>query len=102
MAIDISFDFRSDAGGRDPDSHSPTLKRYHRLLWSKRLPSGASFDLTDTTPGKYLYHRSNLGEFYLTSDSVIQTFTRWSKTKALSEKFPPQENEAFFSLAYTI
>jgi len=102
MTIDVSFDFRTDAGGQDPDSYSPTLRRYHRLLWSKPLPSGAFFDLSDTTPGKYLYHRSNLGEFFLTSDSVMQTFTRWKRTEALSEQFPPQENEAFFSLAYTI
>ena len=62
MVIDIAFDFRSDAKGRDPDSHSPTLRSYHRLLWSKPLPSGASFDLSDTTPGVYLHHRSGLGE----------------------------------------
>jgi hypothetical protein len=102
MAIDVTFDFRTDAGGKDPDSHSPTLRRYHRLLWSKPLPSGAFFDLSDTTPGKYLYHHSNLGEFHLTSDSVIQTFTRWKRTRGLSEQFSPSENEAFFSLAYTI
>ena len=43
--IDTRFDTRSDAGGRDPDSHSKTLRRYHQLLWSKPLPSGALFDL---------------------------------------------------------
>ena len=42
MTIDIAFDFRTDAGGKDPDAYSPTLRRYHRLLWSKRLPGGAS------------------------------------------------------------
>ena len=102
MAIDIAFDFRTDAGGKDPDQCSPTLRHYHKLLWSKPLPNGALFDLSETTPGRYLYHCSDLGEFHLTSDSVIQTFTRWSKTKALSEDFSPQDNEAFFSLAYTI
>jgi hypothetical protein len=101
MVIDISFDFRTDAGGRDPDKYSPTLKRYHRLLWSKPLPSGVPFELTDA-PGRYLQHRSNLGEFFLTSDSVIQTFTRLKKTEALSVQIPKAENEAFFSLAYTI
>jgi len=101
-AIDIAFDFRTDANGRDPDKYSPTLRHYHKLLWSKPLPNGEFFDLSDTTPGEYLYHRSHLGEFHLTSDSVIQTFTRWKRTTALSEQFPPYENEAFFSLAYTI
>ena len=40
MAIDTAFDFRTDANGKDPDSHSLTLRRYHRLLWSKPLPNG--------------------------------------------------------------
>jgi hypothetical protein len=102
MAIDIAFDFRTDADDKDPDSHSPTLRRYHRLLRSKPLPSGAFFDLPDTTPGVYLHHRSSLGEFFLSSDSVIPTFTRWQSLKPITEQFPKQENEAFRTIAYTI
>ena len=50
-AIDITFDFRSDTPpGKDPDARSPTLRRYHQLLWSKPLPSGAPFELDVTTP----------------------------------------------------
>jgi hypothetical protein len=42
--VDIAFDFRTDTPpGADPDAASPTLKRYHRLLWSKPLPSGEVF-----------------------------------------------------------
>lgn len=62
MMIDITFDFRMDAGGRDPDTYSPTLRRYHRLLWSRQLPNGLLFELRDATPGVYLHHRSALGE----------------------------------------
>jgi hypothetical protein len=102
MVIDIAFDFRSDAKGKDPDSHSPTLRSYHRLLWSKPLPSGASFDLSDATPGVYLHHRSGLGEFFLSSDSVVPTFTRWPALKPITEQFPEWENEAFMTIAYTI
>lgn len=102
MTIDIAFDFRTDAGRGDPDSHSPTLRHYHRLLWSKPLPNGEFFDLSDTTPRVYLHHRSNLGEFFLTSDSVISTFTRWQSMKLITEQFPAQENEAFLTIAYTI
>lgn len=41
MIIDTAFDFRTDtAPGKDPDSHSPTLRRYHQLLWSK--PEGVT------------------------------------------------------------
>ena len=102
MAINITFDFRTDAHGNDPDSHSPTLRHYHQLLWSKPLPSGASFDLSDSTPGKYLHHRSSLGEFFLSSDSVVPTFTRWQKLKPITEQFTEKENEAFLTIAYTI
>ena len=49
--IDIAFDFRSDTPpGKDPDERSPTLRRYHQLLWSKALPNGAPFELSATTP----------------------------------------------------
>jgi hypothetical protein len=55
--FDPTFDFRTEAGiGEDPDSASPTLRAYHRLLWSKPLPSGDSFDLDDSKPGAYLHH----------------------------------------------
>ena len=37
-------------------------------------PQRGQFDLTDTTKGVYLHHRSGLGEFWLSSDSVMQTF----------------------------
>jgi hypothetical protein len=60
--IDTTFDFRTDAGGGDPDRYSPTLRRYHRLLWSKPLPGGEPFDLSDTTDGVYLHHHSHLGD----------------------------------------
>jgi hypothetical protein len=79
VLIDTSFDFRTDACGKDPDVYSPTLRRYHKLLWSKVLPSGRRFDLDDTQRGVYLYHRSDLGKFFLSSDSVMQTFTRWKR-----------------------
>src|SRR3954466_6782500 len=32
---------------------------------AKPLPSGSLFDLDDTVRGAYLYHRSELGEFFL-------------------------------------
>src|SRR4051812_8791631 len=78
MPIDVTFDFRSDSVG-DPDTHSATLRKYHRLLWSKPLPDGAMFDLSAGTPGVYLHHQSSLGDFRLSSDSVMQTFTRWKR-----------------------
>lgn len=102
MRIDTSFDFRTDASGKDPDAHSPTLRQYHRLLWSKPLPSGRSFDLSETKLGAYLHHQSELGEFFLSSDSVIPTFTRWNSMKHITGLFPEEENEAFRTIGYTI
>lgn len=102
MLIDTSFDFRTDASGKDPDAYSPTLRRYHKLLWSKRLPSGHFFDLNDAIRGVYLHHRSDLGELFLCSDSVIPSFTRWKSLKHITELFTEEENEAFRTVGYTI
>ena len=101
--IDTTFDFRSDTPpGEDPDACSPTLRRYHQLLWSKPLPSGVPFELDVTTRFAYLHHRSELGEFFLTSDAVIPTFTRWRTLKHITEQIPEVENEDFRTLGYTI
>ena len=68
--IDINFDVFSDTPkGKDPDSYSATLRRYHKILWSKPLPSGAEFDLDEHTP-RLLHHKSGLGEFFLSSDAI--------------------------------
>ncbi len=66
------------------------------------MPSGRPFYLNDTMPGAYLHHRSELGEFSLSSDSVIPSFTRWKKLSHIIELFPEEENEAFRSIGYTI
>jgi hypothetical protein len=101
MLIDTSFDFRTDASGKDLDVYSPTLRQYHKLLWSKALPSGRLFDLDDSVRGVYLHHRSELGEFFLCSDSVIQTFTRWVSLRRITALFTEEENEAFRTISYT-
>ena len=83
--IDITFDFRNDTPrGKDPDSFSPTLRRYHKRLWSKPLPVGANFDLSDSTSGIYLHHQSAVGEFFLSSDTVIPSFRKSPLIKTLS------------------
>jgi hypothetical protein len=102
-AIDITFDFRSDTPpGRDPDALSPTLRRYHQHLWSKPLPSGAPFELDVTTPYTYLHHRSELGEFWLSSDAVIPTFSRELRLAHIIDQIPHAEREAFNRIGYTI
>lgn len=102
MLIDTSFDFRTDATGLDPDTSSPTLRLYHKLLWSKQLPNGRPFTLDDSMRGAYLYHSSDVGEFFLCSDSVIATFTRWVSLRPITSLFTEEENEAFRAIGYTI
>ena len=96
--IDITFDFRTDTPpGKDPDAYSPTLLRYHKLLWSKPLPSGVMFDLDDAKRGDYLYHKSELGEFHLTSDAVVPSFRYLDMVKD-----EPEELAEFMRIGYTI
>jgi hypothetical protein len=100
--LDITFDMRSDARGRDPDKHSPTLRAYHQLLWSKPLPDGRPFALDTSDPRRYLHHQSAIGDFVLTSDSIIPTFTTWRRLAHLIDAIPPTEVDRFRALAYTI
>jgi len=100
--IDTTFDFQLDTPeGKDPDAASPMLRRYHKLLWSKPLPSGAVFELVDTTPGVYLHHRSQLGEFWLASDAVIPTFRKEARMSRIIEQIP-EELATFIKIGYTI
>lgn len=100
--VDITFDFRLDTPpGRDPDQHSPTLRRYHQLLWSKPLPTGGVFTLA-SAPRCYLQHRSEHGEFFLASDSVIPTFVGHTRLAALLSQIPAEELEQFQTLSYTM
>ncbi|GIL33983.1 hypothetical protein [Phycicoccus sp. DTK01] len=101
--IDTSFDVRSDTPpGKDPDSHSATLRRYHRLLWSKPLPSGRPFELVETRRGAYLHHDSELGEFFLASDSVIPSYKGWALAASVLDRLDEGELEAFRDVGYTI
>ena len=102
FVIDTSFDFRSDANGKDPDHASPTLRSYHQVLWSRPLPSGSVFELTTTRDGEYLYHRSDLGEFFLSSDSVIPTYEYYVRLQHIIERLDPGEVESFIALGYTM
>lgn len=103
MGIDIAFDFRSDTPtGQDPDTSSPTLRRYHQLLWSKPLPSGGLLELDVTTPYAYLHHRSELGEFFLSSDTVIPSFWKESRLARIIDQIPEVEHENFHHIGYTI
>jgi hypothetical protein len=92
--IDVTVDFRCDAGGRDPDTWSLTLARYHQLLWSKSLPSGAQFELDRSGPPYQLHHCSDeLGEFRLSSDAVIPSFWKHVPLKPIVAQIPDRDRE---------
>ncbi len=103
--IDITFDFRSDTPpGKDPDTFSATLRDYHKLLWSKPLPSGVVFELEYTTsPPYYLHHPSRkMSKFVLSSDTAIPSFWKEASISHIFEQLPPEELAAFNTLSYTI
>ena len=101
--IDTNFDFYSDTpAGKDPDTFSPTLRRYHKLLWSKPLPNGFDFNLTDTTTKVYLNHKSELGEFFLSSDAIGHTYSRHKRMSDIVNQIPSHEIDTFRKLCGTI
>ena len=105
--IDVGFDFQQEAGfdragiQRDSDKYSPTLQEYHRILWSKPLPKGKMFELTKISSNR-LFHKSELGEFYLSSDRAIATFSSWVKMKHIIDQIPARELKDFIRLTDTI
>ena len=95
IRIDTNFKFYSDARGRDPDCASPTLRKYHKTLWSKPLPNGTNFELSDKKSGVYLYHKSELGEFFLGSDAITHSYGHHKRKEWLTEQIPNEVYELF-------
>lgn len=95
MIIDTTFNVYTDAQGGDPDSTSPTLRLYHKFLWSKPLPNGKFFELTDNKKGVYLYHNSKLGEFFFGSDAITHSYKNHKRKKWLTEQIQNEVNELF-------
>lgn len=93
--ISTTFNMYSDATGPDPDSSSPTLRRYHKLLWSRPLPCGDVFVLHDDHPGCYLYHHSHLGEFFLGSDAITHSYRNHIRKKWLTLQIPDEVQQLF-------
>jgi hypothetical protein len=101
LPIDITFNVYSDSGGKDPDSHSPTLKKYHKILWSKPLPSGKIFTLSDTESDSYLTYNSAQEKASLSSDSISNSY-RDKKVLSSIIKDLTKEVEEFRSIGSTI
>lgn len=100
--IDTSFDFSTDAAGGDPDSKSPTLRHYHKQLWSKPLPNGEVFTLRADIDSSYLHYKSETYEVSLSSDSIGHSYRDVKRMKQVIEKIPPEDVESFWRLNCTI
>ena len=96
--IDTTFDVRTDTPvGKDPDSKSPTLRKYHQLLWSKELPCGQKLELNDRLMG-YIGDT----EYWFSGDSITHSFSRWSKYQHIIKQIDPNVIADFKSTGYTI
>lgn len=95
MIVDTTFNVYSDARGKDPDSSSATLRSFHKILWSKPLPNGDSFELTDKNGDSYLYHSSKRGEFFLGSDAITHSYINHKRKRWLTQQIQDEVTELF-------
>ena len=93
MRVDTSFDFRSDAKGKDPDSWSPTLKAYQRYLYSKALPAGETMALDEK-----LYWKG----FQFSSDNITHSFSRWDSYQHIISNVDQSIISDYMAIAYSI
>ncbi len=100
MKVDTSFDFRNDSNGRDPDAYSPTLRRYHCLLWSKQLPVGEYLELEEDNSN--LFYRFNMQTMKFGSDSISNSYIGTKKIAHLANQVSPSEFEEFRDKGSTI
>lgn len=101
IEIDVSFDMRSDTPpGLDPDTFSPTLKRYHQLLWQKPLPSGEVFTLVPQGRRAYLVNDGLVGRLAMGSDTIVTSHRK--RAAPLYQQLPGEMNAHFHAAGYTI
>ena len=101
--IDPTFDFRSDTPpNKDPDAFSETLKLYHRVLWSKQLPSGQLLDLTNERAGTYLYFPKGETGLNLTSDAITHTYRDTVKLQSIIQDVPSDVMDKFYNSSFAI
>ena len=93
MKIDTTFDFRNDSNGKDPDAYSPTLRKYHRLLWSKQLPIGERLELEEDNSN--LVYKFNMQTMKFGSDSISNSYIGTKKIAHLANEVSSSEFEEF-------
>ena len=99
--LDIEFDFSKEAKGKDPDGHSPTLIKYHRMLWQKPLKDNKLFNLTFSEKNR-LTHSSDLGVFELSSDTIGHTYRKWKSMAHIIKQIPKSDIDSFLKTCRTM
>lgn len=99
--IDVSFDVRLDSRGKDPDFASPTLKKFHKTLWNKRLPNGEDLELFEGIDTHYLLGKTESRVISLSSDTMCNSY---SKRKRMQLVVEPHKDaiENFRKCIYTV
>jgi hypothetical protein len=100
LKIDTSFDFRNDSSGRDPDTYSPTLRKYHRFLWTKQLPIGERLEIEEIN--SRLVYRFNMQTLKFSSDSISNSYIGTKKITHLNGQITQEEFEEFRDKGSTI
>ncbi|GGB81479.1 hypothetical protein N798_00180 [Knoellia flava TL1] len=97
--FDDGFNFETDqprATRPDADSDSPTLRRYHQLLWSKPLRSGNVFALeapATRREGYLIYTDASGDQHWFGSDAITNSYTGWLRPKALVDSIAALSSE---------
>ena len=99
--LDVEFDFSKEAKGRDPDRHSPTLMKYHRMLWQKPIKDNKLFNLTFSEKNR-LTHSSDLGVFELSSDTIGHTYRKWKRMAHIIKQIPKSDIDSFLKTCRTM
>ena len=99
--LDVEFDFSKEAKGRDPDRYSPTLIKYHSMLWQKPLKDNKLFDLTFSEKNR-LTHSSDLGVFELSSDTIGHTYRKWKRMAHIIKQIPKSDIDSFLKTCRTM
>ena len=97
MIVDTSFDVRTDSNGRDPDSYSPTLRSYHRILWSKKLPNGFDMELDE-----FLNCTIDDEFFQLSSDSISNSYRYQKRYQYMISQINKEDVDEFYDVGCTI
>ncbi|WP_430591667.1 DUF6994 family protein [Humidisolicoccus flavus] len=98
--INVHFDTRSDAGGRDPDLYSATLRKYHERLWVKSLPDGRELRIDHDQSKAYLPVQIGEQRFLLASDTIVNS--NRGRLKPLYEQMGLESNAHFHREGMTV